>query len=161
MKRVVFGLCSAVYFVALCAIGAFATSGAAVASVVTQPGNQTLRVIVPSVPTTGSARRTGPNSVHVVWTPVASNVRHIYLFHFTTSATPPADFAKGGWFNDTIVDPPTVQANLSVPPATKPNHNYYLICVNYKTGDPTAYSCSAVINESINMAVPAPYYINH
>lgn len=130
-------------------------SSVALASLGTTTGTMRINsMALPSSVATGmSARRTGPKTVHLIWMHSGANPKGFYLFHVASATTPPADFLKGGWSNDLIVEGTARQADLNVSPAAKPQHNYYLICI---AGTGTSYACSDVVVEQPSMTAPAP-----
>ena len=118
--------------------------------------NMTTHVIGLPAPTISSAIRYGKN-VHIVWT-YSGAAKNFYIFSFSTTSTPPNDFATGGWHNDLIAPAADRAIDDNVAEATKPNHNYYLICI---AGQGTAYACSNVVMERPSMTAPAPILLNH
>lgn len=110
----------------------------------------------PPVPTNLSAQRIRAQ-VSLTWSYSGPKVKGFYIFHVASATQPPADWEKGGWSNDTIVDGSLRQVTLSVVAATKPQHNYYLICI---AGQGTAYFCSAVAMEKPSLTAPAPVRIH-
>jgi hypothetical protein len=98
-----------------------------------------------------TAIRTGPHTVRVNWAFAGTNPKGFYLFHVASATTPPADWETGGWHNDLIVAGTARQAVLNVDPATKPQRNYFLICV---AGQGSAYTCSSVFAEAVQYTAP-------
>jgi hypothetical protein len=144
-----------------CAVALVAAPFAALASTGPASGttnsNSTTHALQPPAPALSSATRIGAKTVHIVWT-YSGPAKNFYVFSFATTSTPPADFASGGWHNDTIVPSSSRATDDSVVEATKPNHNYYLICV---AGAGSAYYCSNVVMERPSMVAPAPIQLNH
>jgi len=133
---------------ALITLGAIATSRVSVLAnanaVVSQPTHLNVSPTGPAVPTGVSARRTGPQNVHVTWSSSGANTQRFYLFHVASPSTPPDDWRSGGWQNDSIVGVAQRQADLPVDAVKLPLRNYYLVCPGNNAGD---YSCSAVAKE--------------
>ena len=157
MKHVSLGKSWTFAFIAAFVIGSLLLAQAATLANVgpaTQPNAQ--MALPPPVPANLNAQRIGSN-VSLTWTYTGPKVKGFYIFHVASATQPPADWEKGGWANDTIVDGSTHQANLSVVAATKPNHNYYLICI---AGQGTAYYCSAVAMERPSYTAPAPIRVH-
>ena len=147
-------LCLA-FSLALSAIGALASGGvnALANALPAQPSHLNVTQYGPAVPTGASARRTGPQNVHVAWSSTGSNTKRFYLFHVVAVSRPPDDWQSGGWQNDSIVGASQRQADLPVDAVKAPLHNYYLVCPGNNAGD---YSCSAVFIETASLVHVAP-----
>jgi hypothetical protein len=132
---------------ALVAIGVFVAGrfSALANAVPNEPSHLNTSQTGPAVPTGVSARRTGPQNVHVAWSSAGANTKRFYLFHVASPDLPPDDWKSGGWQNDSIVAASQRQADLPVAAVKPPLHNYYLVCPGNDSGD---YSCSGVFGET-------------
>jgi hypothetical protein len=98
----------------------------------------------PGTPTGLSAARTGAGTVNLSWSGGAATA-HFYVFETTTASSPPADYHS--WHNSVIVAGNVLKATVSIPAATRPQSNFYMVCAA-NTGS-TIVSCSPPTGEGV------------
>ncbi len=97
----------------------------------------------PGTPTAVSVARADPNTVNLAWTGGVATA-HFYVFETTTASSPPADYHS--WHNSAIVPGAVLKAAVSVPRATTPQSNYFMVCA--ANAGSTLVSCSQPIREN-------------
>jgi len=98
----------------------------------------------PATPTAVSVRRTDANTVVVTWVGGPATA-HFSVFDLTTASSPPNDYHS--WQNPANVASNVLKATISIPAATKPQTNYYIVCAANATS--SVMNCSAPAVESI------------
>ncbi len=105
--------------------------------------------VLPGTPTSVSATRANANTVFLTW---ASGIAtaNFYVFDITTASSPPTDYHN--WQNPVIVGRNVLKATISIPGATKPQTNYYMVCA--ANTDSTIVRCSQPVVERFMPIAP-------
>jgi hypothetical protein len=81
--------------------------------------------VIPGTPTGVSATRANVNTVFLTWAGGIATA-NFYVFDITTASNPPTDYHN--WQNPVVVGGNILKATISIPGATKPQTNYYMVC---------------------------------
>jgi hypothetical protein len=107
--------------------------------------------LVPATPTAVTIRRTDANTVHVTWNGGLATA-HFSIYDLTTASSPPTNYHS--WQNPVTVAGNVLTSAISIPAATKPQINYYMVCAT--NANANIVNCSAPAVESA-----LPYSAEH
>jgi hypothetical protein len=108
-----------------------------------------IAAVIPAAPTGLSATRSNPSTVLLTWTG-GSLATHFDVFDVTTSSNPPSDYRS--WHNAAVVAGNVFKASVSIPSATKPQANYYMVCAT--NAGSSIVKCSSPVTETLAPIVP-------
>jgi hypothetical protein len=110
-----------------------------------------IAALVPATPTGVSVRRTDANTVRVAWNGGLATA-HFSIYELTTASTPPNNYHS--WQNPVRVAGNVLTSTISLPAASKPQTNYYMVCA--ANTNASIVNCSAPAIESA-----LPYAAEH
>jgi len=130
-------------------------SYATVAQMEAHAQHATVASIAPAAPTGLSVLRTDAANVTLSWTGGA-NAAQFAVYDVTGTSAPP-DYRS--WQNPLTVANNVSKVTLSIPRATTPQNNYFMVCA--KNNASTMVSCSqAVAEKSTPVAAPPPALVH-
>lgn len=113
--------------------------------------------LMPATPTGVSVRRTDANTVRVAWNGGLATA-HFSIYDLTTASSPPNSYH--GWQNPVTVAGNVLTSTVSIPAATKPQTNYYMVCA--ANANASIVNCSApAVESALPYAAPHPLVQPH